>query len=108
MFALVAALFTVSRTRALTVCVEMFDRVGATFTSRTMTRNMLVALSGGVPPSVTTTIMVLVEGLLVCCGIHVISPALVLSQLIVIPFGAEAKLNVKACAGTSGSVAVLV
>src|SRR5437016_478251 len=107
MFASDAVLVTVSKVSSLTVWVEMFDKLGATFTSWTITRHVLVALSGGVPLSVTTTETLLVEGLLVCCGVHVITPALVLSGLMVMPFGAEAKLKVKLCAGTSGSVAVL-
>src|SRR6266853_5182722 len=108
MFAFVAALVTVSRARALTVWVEMFDKLGATFTSRTMTRKVLVALSGGDPLSVTTTETAFVEGLLVCCGVQVIKPPFVLSGAIVIPFGADARLKAKLWAGRSASVAVLV
>src|SRR5437016_7712188 len=108
MFAFVAALVTESRASALTVWVEMFDKLGATFTSRTITRKVLVALSGGEPLSVTATETVFVEGLLVCCGVQVITPALVLNGEMVMPFGAAARLKVKLWAGRSASVAVLV
>src|SRR6266404_4080100 len=108
MLKLVAVLVTISRARALTVRVEMVGKLGGTFTSLTMTVKVLVALRGGVPPSVTTTWIVLVEGLLVWAGVQVITAALVLRGVRVMPSGADAKLKVKACAGTSGSVAVLV
>src|SRR5947207_11740701 len=103
MFAFVAVLVTVSKAKALTVWVEMLDKLGATFTSRTMTRKVLVALSGGVPLSVTTTETVFVDGLLVCWGVQVTTPALVLSGVIVMPFGAAARLKVRLWAGRSAS-----
>ena len=52
----------------------MLDKVGGTFTSRTMTRKVLVTLRGGVPLSVAAMENVLVDGLLVCCGVQVSTP----------------------------------
>src|ERR1051325_7180308 len=108
MLKLVAALLTVKRAEALTVCVEIVGNDGATFTSWTMTVKEFVALNGGVPLSVTTTSIVFVEGLFVCCGVHVSTEPLVLSGVSVTPLGAEARLKVNAWCGMSGSVAVLV
>src|ERR1041385_5318861 len=108
MLKLVAVLLTVRRAEALTVCVAIVGRDGATFTSWTMTVKEFVALNGGVALSVTTTLIVFVEGLLVCCGVHVSTVPLVLSGVSVTPLGAEATLKVNAWCGISGSVAVLV
>jgi hypothetical protein len=84
-----------SRLSSLTVWVAMFDKVGATLTSRTMTKKVFVALSLGTPLSVTTTETVLVDGLLVWAGVQLITAAFVLCGVIVMPFGADAKLKVK-------------
>ena len=75
---------------------------GAEFTSLTVTVNELVALSEGVPLSVTTTVMVLRLGPWASVGVQEIEPE---AGSMLIPDGGESRLNVSVFAGISGSVA---
>src|SRR5262249_43560093 len=77
-------------------------RTGAEFTSLTTTMKELVALRGGTPSSVTTTVMVLVLGPCASVGVHVIAPD---AGLMVIPGGWEFRLKVSTLAGMSESLA---
>src|SRR5579863_5033002 len=72
---------------------------------RTMTEKLCVALIGGIPLSVTTTVNRLVEGACDIFGRQVIRPFAV---LIVAPVGGAVRLQVKVCAGTPLAFAVLV
>src|SRR5205807_840795 len=76
---------------------------GATFTSRTVTVKLFVALNAGTPLSVTTTVIVFVLGPCASPGVQLITPLL---PLIVIPEGGPTRLNVSVLAGTSASVAL--
>src|SRR5438094_425154 len=78
---------------------------GATFTSRTVTVKLLVALNAGTPLSVTTTVIVFVLGPCASVGVQLIAPLL---PLIVMPAGGPTRLNVSVLAGTSASVALAV
>src|SRR5207253_2550764 len=78
---------------------------GATFTSRTVTVKLFVALRFGVPLSVTTTVIVFVLGPCASFGVQLIAPLL---PLIVIPVGGPTRLNVSVLVGTSASVALAV
>src|SRR6266851_1484194 len=79
--------------------------VGALFTSLTITVKLLVSLSGGLPLSVTRTVMTLVLGPCASVGVQVRTPV---AESSVIPPGPATRANVKMFAGISGSVAVLV
>src|SRR5215475_6396177 len=68
-------------------------RLGALFTSFTVTVKLLVELSGGDPSSVTTTVIVLTLGPCDSPGVQVIAPV---SATIVIPFGGARRLKDKA------------
>src|SRR3974390_927556 len=71
----------------------------------TVTRKLCVALNGGRPLSETATRTVWVDGDWAMAGRQVKRPLLVLMTA---PVGALSRLKVRACAGTSGSVAELV
>src|SRR5260370_1268624 len=101
----VAELVTVKVVSSLIVCVGGTVKVGALFTSLTMTVKLLASLSGGIPLSVTRTVMTLVLGPCASVGVQVSTPV---AESSVIPFGAATKENVRVFAGISGSVAVLV
>src|SRR6266850_1257845 len=101
----VAVLVTVSNARAFTVVWKITGSTGATFTSLTITVKLFVALSAGIPLSVTLTRIVFVDGLCVCAGTQLITPV---TESIVMPAGAVARSKVKAWAGMSKSVAVFV
>src|SRR6266702_965466 len=70
-----------------------------------MTVKLLVSLSGGMPLSVTSTVMTLVLGPCASLGVQVSTPV---AESSVIPLGPATKENVSVLAGISGSVAVLV
>ena len=74
MLALVAVLFTVIRVSTLTFWLGMTGKLGATFTSRTVTVKLFVALSAGEPLSVTVVLKRLVLGLWVWPGVQRITP----------------------------------
>src|SRR6267154_513242 len=79
MLALVAVLVTVSKVNSLTVWAAIDGNEGATFTSLTMTVNVLVEVSCGLTRSkasllVTMVVMRLVPGLWACAGVQVIMP----------------------------------
>ena len=83
-----AVLVTVSKANALMVILVMFGKVGAKFTSRTITVKVLVAVKCGLTRSkesvlVTTVVMRLVLGLLVWAGVQAMMPFV----LMVIPAG---------------------
>ena len=63
---------------------------------------LLVALRGGEPLSVTTTVIVLTLGPCNSPGVQLIAPV---SGTIVIPAGGESRLNSRLFAGISESVA---
>ena len=77
-------------------------KLGGLFTSVTVTVKLLVALSGGEPSSVTTTVMVLTLGPCDSVGVHVIAPV---PGTIAMPAGGEIRLKDRPLAGISGSVA---
>src|SRR3954465_8558250 len=80
--------------------------MGGEFTSWTKMRIVSATLAGGVPLSVTLTVMKFVAPPCVSSGVHVNTP---LVGLLLAPIGAPAsRLQVSACAGKSGSVAELV
>src|SRR5690242_5492793 len=81
----------------------MAGKDGAVFTSLTVTVKLLVALNGGVPLSVTTTVMRLVDGPCASVGVQLIAPV---PGATVIPAGGASRLNVSAFAGMSESVEV--
>src|SRR5216683_1566672 len=87
------------------VAVLVTVKVGALFTSLTMTVKFLVSLSGGIPLSVTRMVMTFVLGPCASVGVQVRTPVVESS---VIPLGPATKENVSVFAGISGSVAVLV
>src|SRR5438445_813944 len=101
----VAVLVTVKVVSSLIVWVGGTVNVGALFTSLTMTVKLLVSLSGGVPLSVTRTVMTLVLGPCASVGVQGSTPV---TESIVIPLGPATRANVSVLAGISGSVAVLV
>src|SRR5947207_2665384 len=76
---------------------------GALFTSLTVTVKPLVALNGGVPLSVTTTVITFVDGPWASIGVQLIAPVF---GSMVIPAGAEGRLKVSVLAGMSESVAL--
>lgn len=75
---------------------------GAVFTSLTVTVKLLVALNAGVPLSVTTTVMMLVDGPCDSVGVQLIAPV---PGTIVMPAGGVNRLNASVLAGKSESVA---
>src|SRR5260370_29136420 len=79
--------------------------VGALFTSLTMMVKLLVSLSGGMPLSVTRTVMTFVLGPCASVGVQVKTPVAGLS--VALP-GAYTSENVSISVAMSGSVAVLV
>src|SRR5260370_159008 len=79
--------------------------VGALFTSLTMTVKLLVSPNGGMPLSVTRTVMTLVLGPCASVGVQVRTPV---DESSVIPLGPATKENVSVLAGISGSVAEFV
>src|SRR5580765_6130837 len=79
-------------------------RLGARFTSLTVTLNVLVVLMGVCASSETTTFMVNEPGPWASEGVQAITPVV---GLMVIPEGGAARLKVRIEPG-SGSVAVLV
>ena len=82
------------------------DRLSTGFASGfTMTLKLCVALIGGVPLSVTFTVVKLVVFACATAGRQVKTPLLPFSAA---PVGAANKLNVSVCAGVSESVATLV
>src|SRR5436190_1853583 len=64
--------------------------------------NEFVALSGGEPLSITTTVIVLVLGPCASVGVQVIAPEAV---LMLMPEGGASRLKLRAFVGTSESVA---
>jgi len=74
MLALVAVLVTVIKLSAPTVWEGMTGKLGATFTSRTVTVKLFVALNGGEPLSVTIALRRLVLGLWVWLGVQRMTP----------------------------------
>src|SRR5205814_2350916 len=78
---------------------------GATFTSRTVTVKLLVALNAGTPLSATTTVIVFVLGPCASLGVQLIAPLLPRSEER--PVG-DARRNVSVLAGTSAAVALAV
>src|SRR4051812_16372915 len=79
-------------------------RLGALFTSFTVTLKVLVVLNGVWASSLTTTAIVYEPGPWASEGVQVMTPV---AGLMVIPDGGEARLKVSVVAG-SGSVAELV
>src|SRR6266481_9941277 len=75
---------------------------GKLLTSLTVTVKELVALMGGEPSSVTTTVIVLTLGPCASLGVQLIAPV---AGLIIMPPGGESRLKVSVFAGMSGSVA---
>src|SRR5262245_8191585 len=81
------------------------ERIGALLTSLTVTLSDLASLSGGEPLSVTRTVMVFVLGPCASVGVQVSTPV---PGLMLTPEGAPgSRLNVRASAGKSASVATL-
>src|SRR5712692_10433577 len=105
MSASVAVAVKVSRLPSVTVLSLMGAKTGALFTSLTMTVKLLVSLNGGLPSSVTRTVMTLVLGPCASVGVQVSTPV---AESSVIPLGPATRANVRMFAGISGSVAVLV
>src|ERR1035437_2773271 len=101
----VAVLVTVSKVSSLTFVCAMAVNAGAIFTSTTTTVKLLVALNGGVPLSVAITVTVFVDVLCVWDGVHEMMPLL---ELMLMPPGAEPKLEVKVCGGVSRSETTFV
>src|SRR5260370_2695214 len=101
----VAELVTVKVVSSLIVCVGGDVKVGALFTSLTMTVKLLVSLSGGLPLSVTRRVMTLVLGPCASVGVQVRTPV---AGLRLTPVGAATSEKVSVFVGMSGSVAVLV
>src|SRR5436309_16017370 len=75
---------------------------GALFTSFTVTVKLLVALNAGVPLSVTTTVITLVDGPSASVGVQLIAPV---PGSIVMPEGGARRPNASVLAGRSESVA---
>src|SRR5437660_10028981 len=101
----VALAVTASALNSSSVWFPGTVNTGATFTSRTVTVKLLVALKAGTPLSVTTTVIVFVLGPCASFGVQLIAPLL---PLIVIPTGGPTRLNVSVLVGTSASVALAV
>src|SRR5260221_1705628 len=101
----VAVLVTVKVVTSLMVWLVVRVKVGALFTSLTITVKLLVSLSGGLPSSVTRTVMTLVLGPCASVGVQVSTPV---AESSVIPLGPATRANVSVLAGISGSVAELV
>ena len=79
MFASLAVLVTVNRVSSFTVWAAITGSTGATFTSRTITVKLFVAVNCGLTRSygsllVTTVVIVLVPGLWLCAGVQVMTP----------------------------------
>src|SRR6266581_3049900 len=105
MSASVAMAVKVSRLPSVTGLSVMGAKTGALFTSLTMTVKLLVSLSGGMPLSVTRTVMTLVLGPCASVGVQVSTPV---AGLRLTPVGAVTSEKVSVFVGMSGSVAVLV
>src|SRR6266852_6114632 len=105
MSASVAMAVNISRLPSFTVLSLMGAKTGALFTSLTMIVKLLVSLNGGVPSSVTRTVMMLVLGPCASLGVQVSTPV---AESSVIPLGPATRRNVRVFAGISGSVAELV
>src|SRR5439155_19170360 len=71
----VAEAFTLSAVCSAMVCVPGTRRIGAVFTSLTITWKLLVALMLGVPSSKTRTVTVLVLGPCASVGVQAMAPA---------------------------------
>src|SRR6266446_303332 len=81
----VAVLVTVRVANSLTVWPAMVRRVGALFTSLTVTEKELVALRAGVPLSVTLGVNTLLVGPWASVGVQVmIPPALMVAVLVTV------------------------
>src|SRR5450631_3666980 len=85
MFEFVAVFVTVSNDSSLTVWVNTTGNDGATFTSLTMTVNVLVEVSCGLIRSyglllVTMDVMRFVPGLWVCAGVQMMTPSAVMTM----------------------------
>src|SRR5712664_568223 len=98
----VAVLVTINVESSLTVRFNWPGKEGGLLTSLTVTVKVFVALRGGEPLSVTTTVIVLVLGPWASVGVQLIKP---LAGLMVIPIGGDKRLKVRMFAGRSGSVA---
>src|SRR6476620_9568305 len=83
----------------------MTPMTGAGLGSLTTTVKLRTALRGGLPLSVTRTVMRLVLGAWPSTGVHWKTPLLL---LITAPSGAVSRLNVRLCGGLSVSVALMV
>jgi hypothetical protein len=80
----VAVFVTINVVNSATVVSACEGRIGAVFAGLTMTRKLLVALSGGEPSSVTTVVKVFVLGAWASVGVQLMMPA----DEIVAPAGA--------------------
>src|SRR5262245_60029595 len=94
----------VSVTRPVMVQLVCAGRTGGRLISLTTTVKLLVALSGGVPLSVTTDVIVFVLGPCASSGVPVIPPLVSIPA----PQGGATNSYVSGSAGTSESLALLV
>src|SRR5689334_23183628 len=74
MSASMAELVTVSRVSSAIVRSGWAGKIGALFTSLTVTRKLFVALRGGLPSSVTTVVIVYTPGPCSSVGVQVMIP----------------------------------
>src|SRR5439155_22547315 len=89
----------------LMIWVAGTARTGARFTSFTITAKLLLSLNGGVPLSVTLTVIRFVLGPCASVGVQVNTPLL---GSTVTPAGPDTRVRVSGVAGRSVSVAQLV
>src|ERR1041385_1194679 len=100
-----AVLVTTNALSSLMVWLAGTVRVGALFTSLTTTAKLFVALSAGVPLSVTLIVIELVLGPCASVGVQVTTPVVGLTAT---PAGPLTSAKVSVLAGRSASEAVLV
>src|SRR5271155_1882533 len=100
----VAVLVTTSGSRPTMVRLLCTGNTGTLFRSLTTTVKLLVALNGGVPLSVTTVVITLVEGAWVCVGVHVMIPLPSIAAFV----GEPTRAYTSASGGMSVWLAVLV
>src|SRR5437899_1271467 len=99
----VADAVNVSKVPSFTFRLPIGFKVGAPFTSVTVTVKLVASLKAGEPLSVTRTVITLVLGPCASDGVHENRPLLALIEA---PLGAPgSRLNMSVCAGTSESVA---
>src|SRR5580765_8433408 len=94
----VAVLVTLNVESSFTVLSNWAGKEGGLLISLTVTVKEFVALSGGEPLSVTTTVTALVLGPWPSVGVQLIKP---LAELIVIPVGGDRRPKVRMFAGRS-------